>query len=122
MNRPVRCNTDTHLAGPNRGACTFLPGRQIETRPRLLTWFPWIQLVVRKLGCSPAREAAMTRRSGQGDASGASALRQTDHDIVLAGMGLANALAALRVGALRPELRVAGFDIRTKIGEGRTWS
>jgi lycopene beta-cyclase len=72
--------------------------------------------------CVQPREAAMMRRSGQGDASRTPTDTATDYDVVFAGMGLANALAALRVGALRPDLRIAGFDPRTAIGEGRTWS
>lgn len=64
----------------------------------------------------------MMRRSGQGDASRTPAPRQPDYDVVLAGMGLANALAALRLAAARPDLRMAGFDPRPAIGEGRTWS
>jgi lycopene beta-cyclase len=61
----------------------------------------------------------MKRRSGQGDAT---RTPEEDYDVVFAGMGLANALAALRVAAARPELSLAGFDPRATIGEGRTWS
>ena len=43
-------------------------------------------------------------------------------DVAFAGMGLANALVAVRVKALRPDLRIAGFDANTSVGAGRTWS
>ena len=43
-------------------------------------------------------------------------------DVALAGVGLANALLALRLRALRPELRIAAFDAGGKFGDGRTWS
>jgi lycopene beta-cyclase len=37
-------------------------------------------------------------------------------------MGLANALAAVRLAKLRPELSIAGFDSHGSVGAGRTWS
>ena len=43
-------------------------------------------------------------------------------DVAFAGMGLANALAAVRLARLRPELRIAGFDTNAAVGAGRTWS
>lgn len=44
------------------------------------------------------------------------------YDAVFAGMGLANALAALRTAQKRPDLRLAGFDGALTAGAGRTWS
>lgn len=49
-------------------------------------------------------------------------VRASRYDVAFAGMGLANALAALRVATLRPELHIAGFDSCAAVGEGRTWS
>ncbi len=43
-------------------------------------------------------------------------------DLILAGGGLANALIALRLAALRPELRVAIVDAGDSIGGNHTWS
>ena len=43
-------------------------------------------------------------------------------DVAFAGMGLANALAAVRLATIRPELHIAGFDTHPSVGEGRTWS
>jgi lycopene beta-cyclase len=43
-------------------------------------------------------------------------------DVAFAGMGLASALAAVRLAALRPELHIAGFDTHATVGAGRTWS
>lgn len=48
--------------------------------------------------------------------------RAPELDVAFAGMGLANALAAVRLATLRPELRIAGFDSHTSVGAGRTWS
>ncbi|CAH2601509.1 Lycopene beta-cyclase [Rhodovastum atsumiense] len=44
------------------------------------------------------------------------------YDVVFAGMGLANALTALRIRARHPYLRIAGFDPNPAVGAGRTWS
>jgi lycopene beta-cyclase len=43
-------------------------------------------------------------------------------DVAFAGMGLANALAAVRIATTRPELHIAGFDTHAAVGAGRTWS
>ena len=45
-----------------------------------------------------------------------------DFDLILAGGGLANALIALRLAELRPELRVAVVDAGDSIGGNHTWS
>ncbi len=44
------------------------------------------------------------------------------NDIILAGGGLANGLIALRLAALRPELRVAIIESGASIGGNHTWS
>jgi lycopene beta-cyclase len=44
------------------------------------------------------------------------------YDAALAGVGLANAMLALRLRAHRPDLRVAAFDAGPCFGAGRTWS
>jgi lycopene beta-cyclase len=44
------------------------------------------------------------------------------YDVVFAGLGLANALAAVRIRTLHPHLRIAGFDACVDVGVGRTWS
>ena len=49
-------------------------------------------------------------------------VRADSLDVAFAGMGLANALVAVRVAALRPQLRIAGFDTHAAVGAGRTWS
>jgi lycopene beta-cyclase len=49
-------------------------------------------------------------------------VRASRYDVAFAGMGLANALAAVRVATLRPELNIAGFDTHVSVGAGRTWS
>ncbi len=49
-------------------------------------------------------------------------VRASRLDVAFAGMGLANALAAVRVATLRPELHIAGFDTHPSVGAGRTWS
>ncbi len=49
-------------------------------------------------------------------------VRASRFDVAFAGMGLANALAAVRVAKLRPELHIAGFDTHPSVGAGRTWS
>lgn len=45
-----------------------------------------------------------------------------DHDIILAGGGLANGLIALRLAQTRPELRVAIIEAGAIIGGNHTWS
>ena len=45
-----------------------------------------------------------------------------DYDIILAGGGLANGLIALRLAALRPEVRVAIIESGASIGGNHTWS
>ena len=45
-----------------------------------------------------------------------------DFDIILAGGGLANGLTALRLAALRPELRVAIVEAGDGLGGNHTWS
>ena len=45
-----------------------------------------------------------------------------DFDIILAGGGLANGLIALRLAALRPELRVAIIESGPTLGGNHTWS
>ena len=45
-------------------------------------------------------------------------VRASRLDVAFAGMGLANALAAVRVATLRPELRIAGFDTQRLGGRG----
>ena len=44
------------------------------------------------------------------------------HDLVLVGGGLANSLIALRLRALRPELRVLVLERETALGGRHTWS
>lgn len=44
------------------------------------------------------------------------------HDLILAGGGLANALIALRLRAIRPELRVLVLERGATLGAGHTWS
>jgi lycopene beta-cyclase len=44
------------------------------------------------------------------------------YDLILAGGGLANGLIALRLAALRPELRVAVVDSGDRLGGNHTWS
>ncbi len=45
-----------------------------------------------------------------------------DFDLILAGGGLANGLIALRLAALRPEVRVAIVEAGTAVGGNHTWS
>ena len=45
-----------------------------------------------------------------------------DFDIILAGGGLANGLIALRLAAVRPDLRVAIVEASDSIGGNHTWS
>ncbi len=45
-----------------------------------------------------------------------------DFDLILAGGGLANALIALRLAALRPEVRVAIVEGGDRVGGNHTWS
>jgi lycopene beta-cyclase len=44
------------------------------------------------------------------------------YDAALAGVGLANAMLALRLRVHRPDLRLAAFDAGPCFGAGRTWS
>lgn len=45
-----------------------------------------------------------------------------DHDIILAGGGLANGLIALRLAQLRPDLRVTIVESGAAVGGNHTWS
>ncbi|QXQ05250.1 lycopene beta-cyclase CrtY [Sphingosinicellaceae bacterium] len=45
-----------------------------------------------------------------------------DYDLILAGGGLHNGLIALRLAALRPELRVAVVEAGPSVGGNHTWS
>lgn len=47
---------------------------------------------------------------------------EVDHDIILAGGGLANGLIALRLAQLRPEISVAIVDAGPTLGGNHTWS
>jgi lycopene beta-cyclase len=72
-------------------------------------------------GDSEIREGSMAKPHGDRGRGGA--MREIDsYDVVFAGLGLANALAALRVAQTRPEISMAGFDAAAGAGAGRTWS
>ena len=62
------------------------------------------------------------RHHGLSQRRGLAYERQVDFDIILAGGGLANGLIALRLAALRPDVRVAIVESGAVIGGNHTWS